>query len=191
MKAPYWTTREYVFAGMIALALLLVASVVIPMTLPLRIPGLSNTINGFFASIFVVIGLARLQKRGSLLLITGIYSLICLVAASPVVFGFVLGGGLVSEIVCSLIFRGYRGRLAPIVGAVLYEMSMFPFAMILSFFFLPERYGKVAPWVFVVAEAAIFVSSLAGSLIGLKIVTELARAGKLDLLKDTAHAARE
>lgn len=187
MKSPYWTTREYVFAGMIALALLLVASVVIPMTLPLRIPGLSNTINGFFASIFVVIGLTRLQKRGSLLLITGIYSLICLVAASPVVFGFVLGGGLVSELICSLLFGGYRGRLAPVAGAVLYEMSMFPFAMILSFFFLPERYGKVAPWVFLAAETAIFATSLAGSLIGLKIAKELARAGKLNLAGEGGH----
>lgn len=181
MKSTYWTTREYVFAAMTALALLVVASVVIPVTLPLRIPGLANAVNAFFASIFVVIGLVRLQRPGSLLLITGLYSLICLVAASPVVFGFVLAGGAVGELVCSGVFRGYRGTRAPLVGAVVYEMAMFPFAMALSFFFLPERYGKIAPWIFAVAEAAIFVTSLAGGLIGLKLARELARAGKLDL----------
>jgi len=181
MKTAYWTTREYVFASMTALALFVVASVIMPMTLPLRIPGLTNSINAFFASIFIVIGLARLQKPGSLLLITGIYSLICLVAASPVVFGFVLLGGAFSEGLCSLIFRGYRGTRAPVVAAVIYEMAMFPFAMALSFFFLPERYGKIAPWIFVGAEAAIFLTALAGGLIGLKMTKELARAGKLQL----------
>ncbi len=71
--------------------------------------------------------------------------------------------------------------LPPVVGAVLYEMGMFPFAMLLSFFFLPERYGAVAPWIFLVAETAIFTTSLVGSLIGLKLARELARAGRLSL----------
>ena len=181
MKAnAYWHTREYVFAAMVSAALLVVASVIIPFTLPLRIPGLTNAINGFFASFFVVIGLVRLRRPGSLLLITGIYSLICLVI-SPVIFGFVIIGGLLGEIVCSLVFRGYHGSTAPVCGAVLYEMGMFPAAMAISFFFLPERYGAIAPWVFVVAELAILTTALAGGLLGLKVARELARAGKLNL----------
>ncbi|MEJ5300545.1 MAG: hypothetical protein WHS38_06105 [Thermodesulforhabdaceae bacterium] len=180
MKFPYWTTREYVFAAMIAVALLLVASIVIPFTLPLRIPGLANAVNGLFGSFFVVIGLVRLRKRGALILITGIYSLICL-SVSPVVFGFVLFGGLFGELICSLFFGGYKGKLAPVAGAVLYEMGMFPAAMVLSFFFLPERYKDVAPWVFIVAEGAIFITSTLGALAGLRVAQELARAGKLRL----------
>lgn len=183
MKTPYWSTKDYVFAGMTSIALFLVASVVIPVTLPLRIPGLANTINAFFASIFMVIALIKLQKPGSILLITGIYSLICLIAASPIVFGFVLAGGTIAELICFILFRGYRGLLAPVVGTVIYEMAMFPFAMLLSFFFLPERYGKIAPWIFAVAELAIFTTSTLGSLIGLKLALELAKAGKLNLSK--------
>jgi len=178
--SSYWSTREYVFAAMTAAALLVTASIVIPFTLPLRIPGLTNAVNGLFGSFFVTIGLIRLRRPGSLLLITGIYSLICL-AISPVIFGFVLTGGLIGEIVCFLIFRGYSGRIAPVCGAVLYEMGMFPAAMALSFFFMPERYGAVAPWIFVAAEAAIFTTALCGSLLGLKVAGELARAGKLQV----------
>ena len=136
--------------------------------------------NGLFGSFFVVIGLARLRKPGSLILITGIYSLICLII-SPVIFGFVITGGLFGEIVCSVVFRGYKGRIAPVAGAVLYEMGMFPAAMTISFFFLPERYSGLAWWVCLVAEAAILATSLIGSLVGLKVVKELARAGKLKL----------
>jgi hypothetical protein len=76
MTSTYWTTREYVFAAMTSVALLVVASIVIPFTLPLRIPGLANAVNGLFGSFFLVIGLIRLRKPGSLLLITGVYSLI-------------------------------------------------------------------------------------------------------------------
>jgi hypothetical protein len=93
MKNSYWTTREYVFAAMVSAALLAVASVIIPFTLPLRIPGLTNAVNGLFGSFFLVIGLVRLRRPGSLILITGIYSLICLVI-SPIIFGFVLTGCL-------------------------------------------------------------------------------------------------
>jgi len=176
----YWHTREYVFAAMVSAALLVVASVIIPFTLPLRIPGLTNAVNGLFSAFFVVIGLVRLRRPGSLLLITGIYAMICLVI-SPVIFGFVITGGLLGEIVCSLVFRGYHGSIAPVCGAVVYEMGMFPAAMAISFFFLPERYGAIAPWVFVLAELAILATALTGGLLGLKVARELARAGKLNL----------
>jgi hypothetical protein len=176
----YWGTREYVFAAMTAAALLAVASIVIPLTLPLRIPGLTNSVNGFFGSFFVVIALIRLRRPGSLLLITGIYSLICL-SVSPLVFGFVLFGGIFGETICFLFFRGYPGKLAPICGAVLYEMGMFPAAMLLSFFFFPERYQDVALWIFLAAETAIFTTSTAGALLGLKVAKELAKAGRLQL----------
>jgi hypothetical protein len=182
MTQSYWTTREYVFAAMVSVALLVVASIVIPFTLPLRIPGLANAVNGLFGSFFLTIGLIRMKKPGSLFLITGIYSLICL-SVSPLVFGFVLIGGVFGELVCSIVFRGYHGKLAPVCGAVLYEMGMFPAAMVLSFFFLPERYKDMAPWIFIIAELAIFTTSAIGALVGLKVAGELARAGKLQLEK--------
>jgi energy-coupling factor transport system substrate-specific component len=179
-KKPYWDTRDFVFAAMVSAGLLVVASVIIPLTLPLRIPGLTNAVNGLFGSFLIVIGLARLRKPGSLILITGVYALICLMI-SPIIFGFILFGGLVGEIICTLVFKGYRGKAAPVAGAVLYEMGMFPAAMALSFFFLPERYSNIAWWVFIVAEIAIFTTSLIGGLLGLKVAKELAKAGKLRL----------
>ncbi|MGQ9671131.1 MAG: hypothetical protein ACUVWY_13365, partial [Desulfosoma sp.] len=80
-----------------------------------------------------------------------------------------------------LVFRGYRGKMAPVCGAVLYEMGMFPAAMALSFFFLPERYKDIASWIFVVAELAILTTSSIGALAGLEVAKELSRAGKLQL----------
>ncbi len=180
MKALSFTTREYVFAALLAGALLATSSIIIPLTLPLRIPGLANTANAPFAAFFLVIGLARLRKPGSLLLINGIYALICLMI-HPIIFSFIMAGTLFSELVSWLIFRGFRSGPAQVSGAVFYEVGSFPAAMLFSLFFMPQRAMKPALWVFCVAEIAIIVASLVGGLAGLKVARELARAGKLQI----------
>lgn len=180
LKSPYFTTREYIFAAMTACALLAVASIIVPMTLPLRVPGLTNIATAPFSSFFLVIGLLRLKKPGALLLIAGIFALVCLMI-SPVIFGFVLAGGIFGEVLCSLIFGGYEKRGAAVTGAILYEMGIFPAAMLLSLWFLPERYGKLPLWVWIAAESGIAVAALVGALGGVKVAKELAKAGKLQI----------
>jgi energy-coupling factor transport system substrate-specific component len=180
MKTLYFSTREYVLAALLAGALLAVSSIIIPLTLPLRIPGLANAVNAPFASFFLVIGLARLRKSGSLLLILGIYGLICLMI-HPVIFSFIMTGAIVAEIVGWLMFRGFGSPKAQVAGAVVYEMASFPAAMLFSLLLMPAWALKPALWVFLVAEAAILAASLVGSLAGLKVARELARAGKLQI----------
>lgn len=180
MTKAYFSTREYVLAALLAAALLLTSSIIIPLTLPLRIPGLANAVNAPFAAFFLVIGLARLRRAGSLLLILGIYALICLLI-HPVIFSFVLAGAVAGEAVGWLLFRGFATPRAQLTGVVVYEMVSFPAAMIFSLWLLPERALRPALWVFLAAEAAIVATSLLGGLIGLKVARELARAGKLQL----------
>ena len=180
MKTLYWTTREYVFAAIIVVGLMLAAKIIIPLTMPLRIPGLANTIYAPFSALVLTIGLIRLKKPGSLLLIVGIYALISL-SISLIITGFLLVGGIAGELAGTFVFRGYRGRIAPVVSTVLFEMGMFPGALIMTFFFFPERYTAIGLWILLAAEAAILVTSLVGCFLGLKIAGELARAGKLSL----------
>jgi hypothetical protein len=180
MKQAYWSTREYVFAAMTVVILFVVSSIIIPFTMPLRIPGLANVVISLFSNCFIVIALLRLRRPGSLLLIKGIYALICLLI-SPVITGFVLTGAIIAEAFCSLIYKGYTNKSAPVVAAVLYQMTSFPAAMFISFRFTPERYHTVVWWVWIAAEAAIFAASLISSIVGLRIAKELARAGKLNI----------
>ncbi len=180
MMRGYFSTREYVLAALLAGALLVTASVIIPLTLPLRIPGLANAANAPLASFFLVIGLARLRKPGSLLLILGLYALTCLLI-HPVIFSFILTGALVAEGVSWLLFRGFATPRAQVAGVLLYEMTSFPAAMLFSLWLLPARALKPAWYVFLAAEAAIVVTTLAGCLAGLKVARELAQAGKLNL----------
>lgn len=180
MKTAYFSTRDYVFAAATACAFLLVSSVIIPFTLPLRIPGLANAAVAPFSSFFLVIALLRIGKPGALLLITGLYALLCL-AISPVIFGFVLTGGLTAELVCTAVFRGYRRVAAAVVGAVVYAMAMFPAALYFSFLLTPARFHRPALWVGAAAETAIGLAALAGGLAGARVARELSRAGKLRL----------
>jgi energy-coupling factor transport system substrate-specific component len=180
MTTSYFSTREYVVAALIAGALLGVSSIIIPLTLPLRIPGLANAANAPFASFFLVIGLARLRKAGALVLMLGIYALICLMI-HPVIFSFVLTGAVVAEGVSWLWFRGFQSARAQVTGVVLYELTSFPAAMLWSLLFMPARALKPALWVFLLAEAAILATSLLGCLAGLKVAQELAKAGKLQI----------
>ena len=178
MSLPKFSTREYVFAALVVAAQLVISSILIPITLPLRIPGLANTINAPFSSCLLVIGLARLRKPGSMLLMALIYALLCL-PISPVIFSFILCGGLLGEAVGTFGFRGYRSPRAQIASVVAHQMGMFPAAMLFSFLFTPARFVKPVAWAWLVAEVAIATTSLLGALAGIRIVRELVRAGKL------------
>ncbi|MFP4417663.1 MAG: hypothetical protein ACLFSB_10370 [Chitinispirillaceae bacterium] len=179
-QKAYWSTREYVFAAITVVVLFVVSSIIIPFTLPLRIPGLANVVVALFSNCFIVIALLRLKRPGSLLLVKGIYGSICLLI-SPVITGFVLAGTIVGEAVGSLVFKGYGKAVSAVAAAVIYQMVAFPAAMFISFKFTPERYHTIVWWVWIVAEVAIFTTALISSLIGVRIARELARAGKLDL----------
>ena len=180
MKQAYWSTREYVFAAMTVVVLLVISSIVIPFTLPLRIPGLANAAVSLFSSCFIVVALLRLRRPGSMLLIMGIYALICLMI-SPVITGFVLTGAIVAESFCTLVFKGYTNKAAPVAAAVIYNMTSFVAAMFISFRFTPERYHAIVWWVWIGAETAIFTTSLLSSLVGLRIAKELSASGRLNV----------
>jgi len=175
---PYFSTREYVFAAMMAAGKLVTSSILVPLTLGLRIPGLTNVIIGPFASFFLVLGLIRLRKPGSLLLITGLYSLTCL-PIHLLIFLFVITGGVFAELVCTTVFRGYETRLAQGAGAVLYQMAIWPAAMFFSYLLMPETFKAFPIWVWPVAEIAIAISALVGTLVAFRVAKELVKAGKL------------
>ncbi len=180
MSSTRFTTRDFVFAALVVAAQLVVSSILIPVTLPLRIPGLANAVNAPFSSCLLVIGLARLRRPGSLLLMSLIYALLCL-PISPVIFSFILCGGLLGEAVGTIGFRGYCKPTAQVSSVIAYQVGMFPAAMLFSFLFTPDRFVKPAAWAWLAAEVAIIAATLIGAVAGVKIVRELVRAGKLRL----------
>lgn len=174
----YFKTRDFVFAALIAAGMFVVSGITIPMTLHVPIPGLANVVFAPFCAFLLVLGLARLRKPGALFLIALINGLVSL-PISPVIFSFVVAGGLFADGVSSLIFRGYRTRAAQITGAVLFQLGIFPAAKFFSHFYMPEKYQAIAAHIMLLAEGAILIVGLAGAWGGVKVVQELARAGKM------------
>lgn len=187
MKKGYFETRDYVFAAMIAGIYLVLSSLLVPVTLPLRIPGLTNAVNAPVFSFLLVVGLTRIRKPGAHLLIAGIYGTICLLI-SPVIFGFVLISAVVAELVSSLIFRGYRSKWARLTVCIIHHQVSMYAALGITFFFTPERYQAHLWWVWAIASLAVLFTSFIGWLVGEKATKELIRAGKIPVEREDLSA---
>jgi len=179
---PRFTTRDYVFAALVALGQFVASSVTIPLTFPLTIFGANVILYAPFAAFFLVIGLLRLRKPGSVLLISTIYALIGLFI-SPVIFFFVFSSALLTEGCCSLIFRGYDSAAARITAAMLHYSLMLPASMVFSLWLMPADYVRehfgvgVAAWL--VAELLVIAGVLVGGWAGAAVGRELVKAGRL------------
>lgn len=182
MKPPRFTTRDYVFAALVALGQFIASAITIPLTFPLTIFGANVIVYAPFAAFFLVIGLLRLRKPGSVLLISTIYALIGLFI-SPVIFFFVFSSALLTEGACSLIFRGYDSTTSRVTAALLHYSLMLPASMIFSLWLMPADYVRehfgagIAAWA--IAELLVVAGVLAGALAGTAVGRELVKAGRL------------
>jgi hypothetical protein len=184
MKRAYFSTRELVFAALTVVAMQIWTIPAIALTLPsemsLGVMGLSNMAVAPVCSLLMAIALVRLRKPGSVLLITGLYGAAAMMGPGLYITLFILMGGVFSEVVCTLAFRGYYRSAAVVAGPTLYHVGMFPATLFLrAVGLLNNPLGTAAPWAYAVALAGITIAALAGSLLGLKVAQELVRAGKL------------
>lgn len=182
-----FSTRDYVFAAMIAGGQFAISSVTIPLTFALTLFGVNVIVYAPLASMLLVVGLVRLRRPGSLLLISSIYALLAL-PISIVIVAFVLASALVAEAAGTFLFRGYRSATAQITAATINCMAMLPASFAVSLWLMPADYiqrnmraGLIA-WA--VAQALILVGSVAGGLVGTVVARELAKAGKLRVEED-------
>lgn len=184
MKRAYFSTRELVFAALTVVAMQIWTIPAIALTLPselsLGVMGLSNMAVAPVCSFLMAIALVRLRKPGSVLLITGLYAAAAAMGPGIYISLFILMGGVFSEVVCTLAFRGYYRPAAVVAGPTLYHVGMFPSTLFLrAVGLLNNPLGKPAPWAYAVAVVGIAIAALIGSLLGLKVAQELVRAGKL------------
>jgi len=182
VKPAYFSVREYVFAALMAGGQFVCSSLTIPLTFALAMFGVNVIVYAPFGAFFLVLGLIRLRKPGSLALMGLLYALIGLIIA-PVIFCFVISSALLAEAVCTVVFRGYGTRVAQLTGAVLHYSLMLPASLVFSLWLMPRDYmtahfqAGVVAWL--VAEGLIVIGSIAGGLLAMLVARELKRAGKL------------
>jgi hypothetical protein len=182
----YFSVRELVFAAITVVGMQVWTIPAIAVSLPWELSsgvlGLSNMAVAPVCSFLLAVALVRIRKPGAVLLITGIYALAAMMGPGVYVACFILMGGLISELVCSAVFRGYRTAAAQVAGPVLYHLGMFPSVIFLrSIGVLSSNtpLGAYPWWAYLVAAVGITVASAAGAVLGVRVARELVKAGKL------------
>ncbi|MGP1386809.1 MAG: MptD family putative ECF transporter S component [Thainema sp.] len=191
MKSP-WSLRDYVFAAFMTIGMIASAFIVGPFVPPF----LDLVVWAPFGGIFMTLGMARLQRRGSVALMILPLALV-LAPLSPIIFVYLVLTTLVTEAV--VFFQGnYRPKANRLLGTVVFFVSavLIGLGSILMLASrasagaatsggLSEMLSRFAtlinnPWLIGILAVATGLLGAVGWWMGERIVQQLRRAGKLD-----------
>ena len=171
--------KDVVFLAIMS-AVALATCAVMPLVISLQplIFGISQLVTALQIGVFFAIGLYKVRKPGSLLIMALMMGLIQLMMSPPMFLSSVLNGVLI-ELIVLLLFRGYE-----FVAAMLHTPLSLPFN------YLYNRLVKGtdsplaavadrAPLAAVGMTLAVVAVSALGALIGIKIARELKKSGVL------------
>ena len=176
MKSP-WTLRDYVFAAFMTIGMVASVFIVGPL---MPVPFLDLVAWGPFGGAFLTLGMARLQRRGSVALMIVPLALL-LTPLSPAITLYLLLTTLVTEGVVFL--RGnYRTRSNRLLGTVVFFTSATVIGLVSAGLLLGEVFADLLarPWLIGLIAIAAGLTGSIGWWLGEKIVHQLRRAGKLD-----------
>jgi len=175
MKSP-WSLRDYVFAAFMTIGMVASAFVIGPLVPPFLQLVAWAPIGG----IFFTLGMAKLQRRGSVaLMIVPLGVLLGLL--SPVITLYLVLTTLLTEAV--VFFRGnYRIKGNRLLGTVVFFVSAPIIGLVIAGLVLGDRFGELLtkPWLIGGLAIAAGITGTIGWWLGEKIVSQLKRAGKLD-----------
>ncbi|PSN19075.1 hypothetical protein C7271_09175 [filamentous cyanobacterium CCP5] len=171
-----WSLRDYVFAAFMTIGM--VASIFV--VGPLAPTFFELVVWAPLGGIFLTLGMARLQRRGSIALII-LPLAVLLVAISPVLTVYLGLTTLLTEAV--VFFRGnYRVKANRLLGNVVFFVSAVVIGFVSAALMLGDRFAQflTQPWLLGGMAIAVGLTGALGWWLGERIVLQLRRAGKLD-----------
>lgn len=175
--------KDVVFLAIMS-AVALATCAVMPLVISLQplIFGISQLVTALQIGVFFAIGLYKVRKPGSLLIMALMMGLIQLMMSPPMFLSSVLNGVLIELIV--LLFRGYEKDGAVFVAAMLHTPLSLPFNYLYNRLIKGAdsplaAVADRAPLAAVGMTLAVVAVSALGALIGIKIARELKKSGVL------------
>lgn len=175
--------KDVVFLAIMS-AVALATCAVMPLVISLQplIFGISQLVTALQIGVFFAIGLYKVRKPGSLLIMALMMGLIQLMMSPPMFLSSVLNGVLIELIV--LLFRGYEKDAAVFVAAMLHTPLSLPFNYLYNRLIKGAdsplaAVADRAPLAAVGMTLAVVAVSALGALIGIKIAKELKKSGVL------------
>ncbi|MEM1310773.1 MAG: hypothetical protein AAGF98_14995 [Cyanobacteria bacterium P01_H01_bin.153] len=176
---PTWQLRDYVFAAFMTIGIAVASVITVPLTLSIPLPGIRTVVWAPFAGIFLTLGMARLQRPGSVALMVGVLALI-LSRISWIIAAFLAIALLVTE--AALLLRGgFYSRANRLLGNVLFFSSATVAGTLVGAYAAGDVFLAWVGQVWILLLMTI-VSGLAGAVgwwLGERMVKQLQRAGKL------------
>ncbi|MBF2079188.1 MAG: hypothetical protein IGR76_11870 [Synechococcales cyanobacterium T60_A2020_003] len=179
-----WQLRDYVFAAFMTVGMVLSVFIVGPFVPP----PFQLIVWAPIGALFLTLGMARLQKRGSVaLMILPMALLLGLQSVSMTVYLALTV--LMTELV--IVFRGsYRTKANRLLGTLVFFETAIVIGIVALVFIVGGDYARLAnqPWIFLGMAIAIGLAATLGWWLGEQVVNQLRRAGKLDADTDANDA---
>ena len=143
--------------------------------------GLQTLATCLFYTIFASIGIMKVRKPGTLTLF-GLFTGFPLLFMAPVMFFNNTFSAFLSEIISFVLYKGYKSKTGIVAGAANFMILTVPLSLPFSIWLSGSSYerflstGLIAS---LIDFVGVILLSVVGALIGVKIATELIRAGKL------------
>ena len=173
--------KDVVFLAIMS-AVALATCAVMPLVISLQplIFGISQLVTALQIGVFFAIGLYKVRKPGSLLIMALMMGLIQLMMSPPMFLSSVLNGVLI-ELIVLLLFRGYEKDGAVFCAAMLHTPLSLPFNYLYNRLIkgADSPLADRAPLAAVGMTLAVVAVSALGALIGIKIARELKKSGVL------------
>ena len=175
MKSP-WRLRDYVFAAFMTIGMVVSVLVIGPLAPPFMQLVFWAPVGG----IFLTLGMARLQRRGSVALMILPLALL-LTPLSPVITLYLFLTTLLTE--AAVFLRGnYRPKANRLLATVVFFVSAVVIGLGSAGLMLGEEFAELLakPWLLGVLAIAAGITGSIGWWLGESLVRQLKRAGKLD-----------
>lgn len=176
-----YQVKDIVFLAIIS-AVILITSSVMPLVAHVPLFGIIQIVLGIQFSLFPAVGICKVRKPGSLLIIS-VSSGIVLIFMNPIMFACLTICAFLAELITLLIFRSYQKDLACWLVSTLYLPLSLPFLYVWYQIIGGEEtvaaYANKAPLVAVALSIVAIVLCSLGSFLGIKISKEMKKSGVL------------
>ena len=174
-----FTVRDIVFLGIIS-AVLILSCGIMPLVVELTkvVFGIAQLVTSLQISLFVTIGLIKVGKPFSLTLMLMFMGAI-MVMMAPIMFLSNIFVAIVVELIVIIAFRGYRTKAACFTAGMLTGPLSLPVYLIYNYITAPEIFMAITGNIYIVVGVSIAIVAISaiGAGLGLKIGTELNKAG--------------
>lgn len=180
MKLERFTVKDIIFIASIAAALTLGGLLTMPLVMSIDLFALRNMVSAFLYSIFTILGIMKVKKMGTLLIIGLLHSFVLLMIV-PVMFFSMFLSAFLAELITFIFFRSYKTDRAKVFATTLFIPMSLPTTLLFTMLIHGKSFNEVIgrPVLSLVICVATVALSYIGSKLGFKMGTELQKAGKL------------